>query len=343
MVVKNRYLLIFIREINFEFMKLSVVVPTLNRLEYLKITLKHLMPQIKRNLNNVELCISINASGDDTEAYIKSLKDENSFINYKSFTKRVEICESFSRSIDLCNGDYIMIFGDDDIAAPYMIESILEVLDNSLNIGLIHFNRLVGSDVGLTLMNKLRLEQPNYDSVIENNNLSNFIKKYTVSPGFISALVFKKEAWDLGEYFDTSNHFGYDFLGRIFAGIHKLTLANCLYISYPLVIQRMVKNREWNDTWPKYWLVGVPNLLQSFDKSKITDNAMNTWHKELNISWIKLIYTLLWASTYKDKYKPLVPQIQKYQGSLLRKLAVFTVINFSPSFVFKQIRKYLYK
>lgn len=324
-------------------MKLSIVVPTLNRLNYLKITLEHLVPQISRNLNNVELCISINASTDETEAYVKSLKEENSFINYKSFSKRVEICESFSRSINLCKGEYIMIFGDDDIPAPYMIESILEMLNNSRNIGLVHFNRFVGSDSGLTTMNKLRLERPEYDALIENNTLSNFIEKYTVSPGFISALVFKKEAWDLGEYFDTSNHFGYDFLGRIYAGIHKLTPANCLYSSYPLVIQRMVKNREWNDTWPKYWLLGVPNLLQSFDKSKITDNAMKTWYEELNKSWLKFIYTLLWASTYRDKYKSLVPQIQKYQGSLSRKLAVFMVINFSPSFVFKQIRKYLYK
>lgn len=324
-------------------MKLSVVVPTLNRLDYLKVTLEHLIPQIKRNLDSVELCISINASGDDTEAYIKSLKEENPFINYKSFTERVEICESFSRSINLCKGDYIIIFGDDDIPAPYMIETILEVLNNNLNIGLIHFNRVVGSDLGLTLMNKLRLEQSNYDSVIENINLSNFIEKYTISPGFISALVFKKQAWDLGEYFDTSNHFGYDFLGRIYAGIDKLTLGNCLYISYPLVIQRMVKNREWNDTWPKYWLVGVPNLLQSFDKSKITANAMNTWHNELNKSWLKFIYTLIWASTCKNKYRPLIPEIQKFQQGFLRKATVFIIINITPKLAFKQIRNFLYK
>ena len=324
-------------------MKLSVVVPTLNRLEYLKITLKDLLPQIQRNLDSVELCISINASADETEAYIKSLKEENPFITYKAFTERVEICESFSRSINLCEGDYIIIFGDDDVPAPYMIESVLELLNNNLNIGLIHFNRVVGSDLGVTIMNKLRLEHSNYNSIIENNNLSNFIEKYTIAPGFISALIFKKEAWDLGEYFDTSNHFGYDFLGRIYAGIDKLTPANCLYISYPLVIQRMVKNREWNDTWPKYWLLGVPNLLQSFDESKITGNATYTWHKELNKSWLKFIYTLVWAAAYKKKYRPLIPEIQKFQQGFLRKAAVFLIITVTPKLAFKQIRNFLYK
>ena len=46
--------------------KLSVVIPTLNRYEYLRRTIQFLLPQISRNQSRVELVICTNACTDKT-------------------------------------------------------------------------------------------------------------------------------------------------------------------------------------------------------------------------------------------------------------------------------------
>lgn len=323
--------------------KLSVVIPTLNRLELLKITLHHLLPQIKRNLELVDFQISINASEDETESYLKLISKKETFINFTNFDERVGISDSFSRSINLCNGEFVIIYGDDDIPSPYFIENILAILNDNENVGLVHFNRVVGSDTITQTLNKLRLEDNTYSQPSSMFLLSDFIHKYSISSGFISSMVFKRDCWDLGKDIDNSTHYGFEFLSRIYAGINKLDYQLCIYVHYPMLIQRLIKKREWNHLWPKYWLIGVPSLLNTLDKEKITNNVIETWYKKLDKSTIKFIYYLLWASSYRKIYKPLIQEINKNQKGLFRKSATILIINFSPKFVFNIIRKIIYK
>lgn len=116
-----------------------------------------------------------------------------------------------------------------------------------------------------------------------------------MSTGFISSMVFKNECWELGKGIDNTTHYGWEFLSRIYAGINKLDSLVCIYVQFPTLIQRLIKKREWNDLWPKYWLIGVPNLLNTLDKEGITNNVIETWYKELDISTIKFIYYLFWV------------------------------------------------
>jgi glycosyltransferase involved in cell wall biosynthesis len=323
--------------------KLSVVIPTLNRLELLKVTLESLIPQIERNLDQVDFQISINNSDDETADFINELSKKKEYIKYKNFNSRVGISDSFSRSIDMCEGEYVILYGDDDIPAPFFIESILEVLNDQPKIGLLHFNRIVGSDSDSHSMNKLRMEESLYRIPYETHTLQEFINTYTVSPGFISSMVFKRECWKLGETIDNTSHYGYEFLSRIYAGIYKLDSSECTFINFPIIIQRLIKKREWNDLWPKYWLIGIPNLLNTLDKEEITDKVIETWYKKLDASTIKFIYYLFWASSYKQIYRPLISEINKNQKSVFRKVATVIIINFAPKFVFSTIRKFIYK
>lgn len=323
--------------------KLSIVIPTLNRVEYLKLTIKSLLPQVIRNINDVELVISINATQDDTLDYVRHLTEEYNFLKYNSFETRVEISESFSRSIDLCSAKYVLIYGDDDFPNPYLVDIILDNLDSAKAIGLLHFNRLVGNDINPNKINNLRVENKKYiDSVLE-SNIEIFIKNYNISPGFISSMVFKKEAWELGKAWNHSGHYGYEFLGRIYYGIQLSNFNNCVYLSTPLVLQRMVFKREWNDKWPLYWLIGVPNLLKALDENNISNGAYRIWYNELSNPWLPFIYTLFWASSFKDIYVKRIGDIQNHQAGLLRKFLVFLIIRFSPKFVFSTIRKFIYR
>lgn len=94
---------------------LSVVIPTLNRYEYLRRTLKYVIPQVQKHLDKVELVICCNASKDKTDEYIKSLLPQYPFIKYKYFDEYVEVGQSLIRSVGEASGEYVVLWGDDDI------------------------------------------------------------------------------------------------------------------------------------------------------------------------------------------------------------------------------------
>ena len=78
---------------------LSIVIPTLNRYEYLKRTLEYVIPQVQKNLDKVELVICCNASKDKTDEYVKALLPRYPFIKYKYFDEYVEVGQSLIRSV----------------------------------------------------------------------------------------------------------------------------------------------------------------------------------------------------------------------------------------------------
>ncbi len=109
--------------------KLSILVPTYNRCDYLQYTLQALLPQVERHPDEVELVICNNASTDGTEKYVKRMMQEKPYIRYHSFTDFVEICQSFSRSIDYTTGEYVVILGDDESTARKIYAVYKTVVD----------------------------------------------------------------------------------------------------------------------------------------------------------------------------------------------------------------------
>ena len=85
---------------------LSVVIPTLNRYEYLKRTLVQLLLQVERNQDEVELVICCNASKDETDSYMKGLVKAHPFIQYHYFDEYVEVGASLIRSVGQAHGEY---------------------------------------------------------------------------------------------------------------------------------------------------------------------------------------------------------------------------------------------
>lgn len=319
--------------------KLSVLVPTLNRRKYLEQTLQVLLPQIERNLTDVELVICNNASKDDTEDYIKGLILAHPFIQYHLSEKYVEICDSFSRSILRTTGEYVIIMGDDDIPFPYLIDEILSILNTNPNIGIFHFNRLVGRDDDYSFT-KLRVEQKEFHQSIKEYSLNEFLTLYSISAGFISSMVFVRSAWEKGLPFHSSKHYGYEFLGIIYNGIKGM---RCVYSDFPLVIQRNPYTRDWFNLFPLIWFIGVPNLMLDLERWGLCERSLQKWNERENKSFIVFCYILFVASSYKKKYRPLCAEINKYQQNIFRKSLTYIIIYLIPAGLYKLFRKFLYK
>ena len=319
---------------------LSIVIPTVGNPNLLRISLDSLAPQIERHLDEVELKVSFNSPHQDAVDMIEDYEKSHSYISHRVFQERVEIVPSIVRTIELANGKYVLVFGDDDIAYPYFLEEVLQLLKNKENLSIVHCNVIKGKDHGDGFLRGLSLEYDTFKYYNEEMPISEFLKKHAISPGFISSFIFSKEAFKKGSSEDYAENKGYGFLMLIYKGAIN---TNCVYISRPLVMQRQPYNRIWLDKWPYYCLIDIPHLMWWIEKHKIAEGVVEHWKTNENKSIMKFVYTLLIASAYKNTYKPLCKNINSYQTSLFRKFLTYCIIYGVPSFVYPLIRKIMYK
>lgn len=266
------------------------------------------------------------------------MQSKYDLIKYHYFRDFVPICDSFSRSINTASGKYIILWGDDDIASPYVIDFILDLIRDNDNVGLIHYNVAIGTDkiYDITLN---RFETEKYESLISANNLSDFLVKHTVTCGFITAMVFLRDAWYKGLKFHKDYHYGYEFLPIIYHGVEGMT---CLYCSYPLAIQRMPLKRAWLSKWPLYAEIGMPNLIRDLEKDGLTKGAYDYWYSNYN-DLKKFIKVLLLASAYKKEYRKRCKEIANNQREWYRKVLTYFIIFCFPAFINNTLRKFAHR
>lgn len=308
---------------------ISIIIPTFNRKEYLNQTIEAFKNQVIRNSEKVELIICDNASEDGTQKLLEGYVQTQHFFDYRLYKDRVYVKQSFERSLSNASGKYIILWGDDDIPFPYMIDYLIQTINYYPKIKLYHFNRMIGYD-NQTKFNSLFLCDNQYEKAIKQYTLNEFLEKYFHEASFMSSIMFTKEAWDLGSQLDSSQYYGYEHLYPIFWGSR---ISNVLYISYPLCIQRKHKNRTWGEMWPQFGMIGIPNLLYQLESDGIINNANKIWNSRFNCL-AQFIYNILWASSYKKKYYPLRKQICKYQTNY-RRFIVYISLTILPSFIFK--------
>jgi glycosyltransferase involved in cell wall biosynthesis len=106
---------------------LSVCIPTYNRCEVLKDSLHRQLFFFEKF--NIELCISNNASTDDTDVYIKNLLKLHKNIKYHLQTDNKGIDQNMIDVISMAKGKYILPLGDDNI----LLHEHWKILTEELN------------------------------------------------------------------------------------------------------------------------------------------------------------------------------------------------------------------
>lgn len=318
---------------------LSIAIPTVNRKPFLEITLKEFLVQIEQNLGEVELVISNNASDDDTDEFIQQMKLKNNYINYYKSETRLSLFQSFSKAAENASGKFIILWGDDDIPAPFFVETILNIIKQEANIGIIHFNRLIGYNAGYNMRGLKIFKNTFSETIVKYKNLREFTKVHLYESTFMSTMVFKKEDWVKGLSFNTKNHYGFEFLGTIYYGLSD---QKCVYLNYPLCIQRKPVTRTWGSDWPLYGLIGIPNMVIDFESKGIYENGYDIWYREYN-TLTSYLYTLICAAAHKKKYKSLCKSISRFQKSHFRKFLCYAIIYLCPKQTYGFIRNIQFK
>ncbi len=105
-------------------MKISIIIPTRERAEYLRFSIQTALDIDDENL---EVVVCNNASGDDTEAVVQSFDDPR--IHYVNTGARVSMRENFNHALNQSSGEYVIFFGDDDGIVPGQFKYLRQLLE----------------------------------------------------------------------------------------------------------------------------------------------------------------------------------------------------------------------
>ncbi len=316
---------------------ISIVLPTFNRKEYLKLTLDCFLDQVNRNANDISFCVCNNASTDGTDSFLEKYNLKNKNVGFVNFTEHVDVGYSISRANDLANGKYILMWGDDDIPNPYLLDVLLKIVKEHSDVGLVHYNRLVGYDDNIDCINKLTVNDRNTSCSIEFfNTINDFLVEHALDITFLSSFIFKNDLWkrNRGEVI-TSSHFGYEFLGKI---LHGFMLDKICYIPFPLCIQRKPYNRPWMSKSPYYRFIGIPNMYADFEKWGLIKSAQELWSSQGNRNR-EFFSIMSQTSIFKNEYRPIYKDMLKSQSTIVRKLWTLIFIFLFPGWIYKFVRK----
>lgn len=109
--------------------KLSIVIPTYNRADFLDLSLSVHVPLAREY--GIEIYISDNCSSDNTAAVVKKWMLEYSCLHYSCNDKNLGAEENFEIALNLSSSQYVWLLGDTYQIPRNGISSILELLETS--------------------------------------------------------------------------------------------------------------------------------------------------------------------------------------------------------------------
>lgn len=128
-------------DINTDFPLVSVVIPTLNRPDFIKETLDSVINQTYRNL---EIIISDNGSNYDVKEYLKTYFSNDSRIVFRKNKYTILPALHFNQCLEFASGKYFIIICDDDFISNNFIELLVKEfeINPNLSIGLTKNNQI---------------------------------------------------------------------------------------------------------------------------------------------------------------------------------------------------------
>lgn len=181
---------------------LTIAVPTYNRATYLDLCLSRITAQLTNYREEVELLVSNNCSTDNTEEIVHKYLSQGHPITYLKNQMNVGPDRNFVQCFRKAGGNYVLLFGDDDVLLDRALDTLLPIL-RSNSYGIVFLN-----SYGFT--GDYTREKPNVFpsgySIFEDRLA--FTKKVAHFFTFMSAIVFNRtlaeEPSDWTPFFDSN-------------------------------------------------------------------------------------------------------------------------------------------
>lgn len=221
--------------------KLSIVIPTYNRADYLKETLDCFIKQIS---SSVEIIISDNCSTDNTEEMILELQKIYDYIFYTKLPENLGFDKNILNGLKQATGEYCWIFSSDDLVEDGALSIVLQTIKDYDGLTGISLN---GSgytkDMGKKILSSTVM---NYKKLQSNCLYLNAEEAYQALGdyfGFISGQILRREI--LHDAIKTSD------ISRFLNGyIHVYIIGKMLKIKprWLYIQQPIIKWRSGNDS-----------------------------------------------------------------------------------------------
>ena len=261
--------------------KLSICIPTFNRLHCLESCLESIYNSKKNSNINFEVCISDNNPASNAKELIQKYEKKIT-INYKCNLSNLGLGRNIVESVSMAHGEFVWILGNDDMLLPHTLNQLESLLDNNvIDYYYINSINLKSSSVNL------------FDGPVNTNNLPKKLENFSklnksfkgnffdlvnpnVSFDFMLGMflsIFKRRKWeenkhilDLSKLNDTNL---YSFLDNTCP--HIMIFAKAFHNSEvwfqaePLSIN-MIGEREWDDLYPFIDSIRIPEVLDEYYK-----------------------------------------------------------------------------
>ena len=108
--------------------KLSICIPTYNRAAHLANCLNSIVLCNSQSKFKFQVCVSDNASNDDTEKVVRQAQSAID-IKYHKNTRNLGIPRNFLNVVSMADGDFVWLIGDDDLLMPDAIADLYRLID----------------------------------------------------------------------------------------------------------------------------------------------------------------------------------------------------------------------
>jgi glycosyltransferase involved in cell wall biosynthesis len=148
--------------------KVSVIIPTFNRADYLRIAINSVLSQ---TMQDFEIIIADNASADSTPEVVRGYDDSR--IRYLRHATNLGRHENGRRALDLVRGKYFIFLCDDDYFYPFALEKLLEIIEDNNSLAFVGCNFTCIDKAGKRRTKEIRM--PSQDFLFEKYD---FIEKH---------------------------------------------------------------------------------------------------------------------------------------------------------------------
>ncbi len=120
-------------------MKISICIPTYNRASHLANCLQSIISNQEKDKIDYQVCISDNASTDNTMNVISEAKNK---LNIKSFVfpENVGMARNFLNVVDMADGEFVWLVGDDDLLLPHALTTVVGLIDKYIDVDFFYVN-----------------------------------------------------------------------------------------------------------------------------------------------------------------------------------------------------------
>lgn len=199
---------------------LSICIPTYNREVYLNEAVTSIIGQLdEETRKSVEICISDNASTDQTKELICKFKNEFPNITYYRWPENMGADRNFLKVVELAKGEYCWLLGSDDVIKKGAIKRILQELKQEYDIYLC--NRIECNKEMIPISNRLWLSPDVLETSFDVGTIDGMVEYFSKARSigavfsYLSSIIVKRNKWN-------EVHFDSKFIGTAYSHVYIL-------------------------------------------------------------------------------------------------------------------------